>query len=1016
MSKRSTTEADGPASRRRRLLPRLADVRIRSKLVLILVVPVVALMAVAGLRLADSSAEALSVNDTASMVELTDVTVELIVALQDERREAAIQLNAGHLDLDDDLLDIARFETARDRTVVASDAFDVAHDEQFGVEPELDFILEQAVEPLSGLERVREKVADEEMTPGDLNSYGAMITRLQAVLQYAVDVSDDPDLTRYLRTASLLTEADEASERMLLIILSLADGDPLDMSYRDFVLLTVERDRALSEYERTGVRRLDDQYSLYDVDGLGAAEGRPANSFESAVHNDDAESALAIDHDVLLTAYNSRHVASGEFVSIAQNRAVSEAQGIREAVVRQVLIEIAVVLITLVLAVVTALVIARSMASSLRRLREGAQETARVDLPQAVTDVRDPAVRGNRSAEEIAGQIQDPLRMYQRDEVGAVARSFNEIHREAVKIAVEQAALRDSVALMYVNLARRSQSLVDRLIGHLDRLERGEEDPDRLAELFQLDHLATRMRRHDENLLVLAGADSARVEHQPAHIGDVLRAAQSEVEHYTRVEFGTVLADSEVQPEAVNDVVHLIAELLENATVFSPPDSAVVAEARQVGADIHVRITDRGIGMSPQQLEDLNMQLRTRGAEDLSASRMMGLVVVARLALRHGLTVNLQEGPGGKGTIAEVVLTQNILTAPGARSARPTPYPVGEDPVPAPEGGMDGPGGGLFEPIDVPANDAVPPFTPATHASDNGRGIGLGPGDAEALREFPYRNSREVTGEIVSAEETEAGPAGIPAIRLDAASAAQEPPRRASSDEFPPAWPAPSSNSRTTEPSLPTVPEGALDETMELPIFREVESAWFKTSTPAPRPAGASSSTPAADDRWEGMMGKDEEAQSASGKRAKPRPRPGPAEAEPAPYGAERSDSGAHEPGPGGLPQRRSQEAEAEPADSEFAAPSWATPADEGWQVAADTASREVEDATEAGLPKRKPMERLVPGSVQESEQNPSAAKLRRNPEGVRGLLSAYHRGVQRGRHGDTSSTTNLRSGKERDE
>ena len=154
-----------------------------------------------------------------------------------------------------------------------------------------------------------------------------------------------------------------------------------------------------------------------------------------------------------------------------------------------------------------------------------------------------------------------------------MTEAFNAVHLEAVRTAAEQAALRASVATMFVNLARRSQILVDRLIGHLDRLERGEEDPDRLAELFQLDHLATRMRRNDENLLVLAGADSTRVQREPAPLIDVLRAAQSEVEHYTRIEFGVIDRDIEIAAHAVNDLVHLVAELFDNATAFSPPDS-----------------------------------------------------------------------------------------------------------------------------------------------------------------------------------------------------------------------------------------------------------------------------------------------------------------------------------------------------------------------------------------------------------------------------------------------------------
>ena len=159
-----------------------------------------------------------------------------------------------------------------------------------------------------------------------------------------------------------------------------------------------------------------------------------------------------------------------------------------------------------------------------------------------------------------------------------MARAFNMVHREAVRVAAEQAVLRTSVSAMFLNLARRSQTLVDRMIGQLDGIERGEEDPKRLAELFRLDHLATRMRRNDENLLVLAGADTSPPRREDALLIDVLRAAQSEIEHYDRIEFGTVDNDVSVAAAAVNDVVRLLAELLDNATRFSPPDAAVVRQ------------------------------------------------------------------------------------------------------------------------------------------------------------------------------------------------------------------------------------------------------------------------------------------------------------------------------------------------------------------------------------------------------------------------------------------------------
>ena len=224
---------------------------------------------------------------------------------------------------------------------------------------------------------------------------------------------------------------------------------------------------------------------------------------------------------------------------------------------------------------------------------------------------------------------------------------------------------------MFVNLARRSQILVDRLIGHLDRLERGEEDPDRLAELFQLDHLATRMRRNDENLLVLAGADSTRIQRDPAPLSDVLRAAQSEVEHYTRIEFGVIDRDIEVASHAVNDLVHLVAELFDNATAFSPPDSTVIVEARRVGDRAVLYVEDHGIGISPEQLAELNERLATPPMVDVAVSRMMGLVVVARLAARHGVKVELRPAPE-RGTVADVLLPTPVLV-PRALAGRGAP-------------------------------------------------------------------------------------------------------------------------------------------------------------------------------------------------------------------------------------------------------------------------------------------------------------------------------------------------------
>src|SRR5581483_2219752 len=317
---------------------------------------------------------------------------------------------------------------------------------------------------------------------------------------------------------------------------------------------------------------------------------------------------------------------------------------------------------------------------------------------------------------------------------------------------------------MFVNLARRSQILVDRLIGHLDRLERGEEDPDRLAELFQLDHLATRMRRNDENLLVLAGADSTRIQREPAPLMDVLRAAQSEVEHYTRIEFGMIDRDIEIAAHSVNDMVHLVAELLDNATAFSPPDSAVIVEARRVGDRAVLLVEDHGIGISPEQLAEQNERLANPPMVDVAVSRMMGLVVVARLAARHGVKVELRPAQE-RGTIADVLLPTSVLV-PRALSGRGSTGPTGglpmppEPPQPRPAPPVPGPRVPFGGPL---ALESGPSATPAGAGAGGGDRGGYGALAGSAAGGFASPGADTFSGGLAATSGAPAGARHLPA-------------------------------------------------------------------------------------------------------------------------------------------------------------------------------------------------------------------------------------------------------------
>ncbi|WP_329088318.1 nitrate- and nitrite sensing domain-containing protein [Actinomadura citrea] len=314
------------------------------------------------------------------------------------------------------------------------------------------------------------------------------------------------------------------------------------------------------------------------------------------------------------------------------------------------------VLLFLVLAVVlaTLIVMARSLVRPLRRLQSGALDVANARLPGLVDRLRDP--------EAAAGGIEvKPIEIDSTDEIGQVARAFDEVHREAVRLAADEAVLRGNINAMFVNLSRRSQSLIERQLRLIEELEQSERDEEQLGNLFRLDHLATRMRRNCENLLVLGGQEQVRRWNQPVPLIDVVRASLSEVEQYERVAL-RVQGDMTVVGPVVNDLVHLLAELVENATVFSSENTKVTVSGQMLsGGGCMLQITDNGVGMSPEELEQANWRLANPPVIDFSAARRMGLFVVGRLAVRHGIRVELRAAQGG-GLTAFVVLPDAVVT------------------------------------------------------------------------------------------------------------------------------------------------------------------------------------------------------------------------------------------------------------------------------------------------------------------------------------------------------------------
>ncbi|MCI0687874.1 MAG: ATP-binding protein, partial [Sporichthyaceae bacterium] len=326
-------------------------------------------------------------------------------------------------------------------------------------------------------------------------------------------------------------------------------------------------------------------------------------------------------------------------------------------------------LIAVIASIIVSITTARRLVGQLERMRKAALDLAFHRLPRVVDRLQ--------HGERVDIEAEAPPLDFGDDEVGQVGRAFTTVQQTAVRVAVEQAELRRSVRDVFLSLARRSQALLHRQLGLLDAMERRSTDAEELAELFRVDHLATRMRRNAENLIVLSGATAGRAWRKPVPLVDVLRGALAEVEDYTRVTVAPV-GPASLVGRGVGDVIHLLAELIENAVTFSPPQTVVRVGGSVVGNGFAIEIEDRGLGMGPDELAAANKQLNTPGEFKMSSTARLGLYVVARLAERHGIKVKLSGSAYG-GTTAIVLLPGTLIAdeAPTVADRRDTGRPSG---------------------------------------------------------------------------------------------------------------------------------------------------------------------------------------------------------------------------------------------------------------------------------------------------------------------------------------------------
>jgi signal transduction histidine kinase len=354
---------------------------------------------------------------------------------------------------------------------------------------------------------------------------------------------------------------------------------------------------------------------------------------------------------------------------------------------------------------------ARRLSRDVSDLAAAARQYADEVLPDLVTRLRSGAeVTSSPPGPPPAGRTGSA-------ELTAAAGAIASLERAAAAAAAAEASLRDGLRLVFVSLARRNQSLLQRQLRLIDALEQKAADPAALADLFALDHLTTRMRRHAESLAIMSGAAPGRAWSQPVLVIDVIRAATAEVEDYPRVVVLSA-ADDAVAAPAVADMIHLLAELIENATMFSPAGTRVQIRAERVANGFAIEIEDRGLGIEPGQLSDLNRQLAEPPDFDLANADRLGLFVGAKLAVRHGVRVSLRPSPYG-GTTAIVLMPGSLMTPP----VRVTPAQV-----PAARTG----GSGRFPGLDLRSGSTL-----GVAAAPAGAGAAVGPAPSAGLGPGP---------------------------------------------------------------------------------------------------------------------------------------------------------------------------------------------------------------------------------------------------------------------------------------
>jgi signal transduction histidine kinase len=629
---------------------RLRSLSIRLRILLLVAIPILSLIGVYAFAATTTASDAINLSRSRTLKDTIGTPTGNYEAQIDTERLLAVAYLAAPVPSN-----LATLRAQETKTEATENAFKKAVGNVIGnASPGVKQATASLIKVSAGLPALRSQIASLAVgRPQAISAYDNVINAADTVLNQTILEENNVGVA----TQSLTLVRVGRAEDILLEEDALINGDSIARTFsvadrQEFTQLVGARRAVQAE----NLQDLQPIYRAYYTKDMNPQALASLTAFENKI--------MGVNHPghvppVPLADWNlAAGAVSGGMFKASEQAATAltvRAQPVANATFLRLYLVGGLGLLAVILSIIVSFFMGRGLVRQLAALRRSALDLANNRLPSVVERLR--------AGQDVDVSAEAPPLESSLDEIGQVREAFNAVQRTAVEAAVDEARLRRGVSEVFRNLARRSQSLLHRQLALLDAMERRASEPEELEDLFRIDHLTTRMRRHSEGLIILSGESPGRGWRNPVPFIDVLRAAVSEVEDYTRIRV-TVGTPAALVGPAVADVIHMIAELAENATIYSPPNTPVRVHGDVVGRGFAVEIEDRGLGISDEKLAEINSDFENPPQFDLSGSEQLGLFVAGQLAKRHEIRITLQGSPFG-GTTA-VVLIPTALVVDGA--------------------------------------------------------------------------------------------------------------------------------------------------------------------------------------------------------------------------------------------------------------------------------------------------------------------------------------------------------------